>query len=115
MLEDLSPAKILIVVLLFVVFFGAKKIPEMAQSLGKGIREFKKATREKTEEDDAPAVSGSAPAGETIACFYCGARVAPGTKFCNSCGKSLDPPVCGRCNTVNALGNKFCRSCGEKL
>ena len=45
MLEDLSPAKILIVVLLFVIFFGAKKIPEMAQSLGKGIREFKKATR----------------------------------------------------------------------
>ena len=37
-----------IILILFVVliFFGSKKIPELAQGLGKGIREFKKATRE---------------------------------------------------------------------
>ena len=34
---------ILIVVL---VLFGAKKIPELAKGLGSGIKEFKKATRE---------------------------------------------------------------------
>jgi len=28
------------------IFFGAKKIPELARGLGKGIREFKDATRE---------------------------------------------------------------------
>jgi sec-independent protein translocase protein TatA len=33
-------------VLVVLFFFGAKKIPELAQGLGKGIREFKKATRE---------------------------------------------------------------------
>jgi sec-independent protein translocase protein TatA len=32
----------LIVILLFVlIFFGAKRIPEMARGLGKGIREFR--------------------------------------------------------------------------
>jgi sec-independent protein translocase protein TatA len=28
------------------IFFGAKKIPELAQGLGKGLREFRKAARE---------------------------------------------------------------------
>jgi len=115
MLEDLSPAKILIVVLLIVVFFGAKKIPEIAQGLGKGIKEFKKATREITEESDAAAPAAAAPAGDTTSCYYCGTRVARDTKFCPSCGKSLVAPACAKCNTVNAIGNKFCSSCGEKL
>ncbi|MTI20020.1 twin-arginine translocase TatA/TatE family subunit, partial [Fulvivirga sp. RKSG066] len=28
------------------IFFGAKKIPELARGLGRGIREFKDATKE---------------------------------------------------------------------
>lgn len=37
----------LIVIILFVIiFFGAKRIPEIARGMGKGIREFKDATRE---------------------------------------------------------------------
>ena len=35
-----------VIILLVLVFFGAKKIPELARGLGKGIREFKDATRE---------------------------------------------------------------------
>jgi sec-independent protein translocase protein TatA len=46
MLEDLGFEKILLILLVFFIFFGAKKIPEMAQGLGKGIREFKKALRD---------------------------------------------------------------------
>lgn len=36
----------IIIVLFVVVFFGAKKIPEIARGLGKGIREFKDATKD---------------------------------------------------------------------
>lgn len=43
---NLGPTEIILIVLVIVIFFGAKKIPELAQGLGKGIREFKKATRE---------------------------------------------------------------------
>jgi sec-independent protein translocase protein TatA len=43
---NLGTTEILIIALIFVVFFGAKKIPELAQGLGKGIREFRKAARE---------------------------------------------------------------------
>jgi sec-independent protein translocase protein TatA len=39
-----------IVLLAVLLLFGAKKIPELARGLGTGIKEFKKATREVTEE-----------------------------------------------------------------
>jgi sec-independent protein translocase protein TatA len=35
----------LIIILFVIIFFGAKKIPELARGLGKGIREFKDATK----------------------------------------------------------------------
>jgi sec-independent protein translocase protein TatA len=44
MLLFISGGEIIIVILVVVVLFGAKKIPELAQGLGKGMKEFKKAT-----------------------------------------------------------------------
>ncbi len=38
--------EILVIVLVILLLFGAKKIPELAKGLGKGIREFKDASRE---------------------------------------------------------------------
>ena len=35
----------LLIILFVIIFFGAKRIPELARSLGKGIREFKDATK----------------------------------------------------------------------
>ena len=42
----------LIIALFILVFFGAKKIPEIARGMGKGIREFKDATKEIKSEID---------------------------------------------------------------
>ncbi len=39
---------------IFMLLFGAKKIPDIARSLGKALREFKKGVREITEEVDEP-------------------------------------------------------------
>ena len=36
----------IIIVLAILLLFGGKKIPELARGLGKGIREFKDATKE---------------------------------------------------------------------
>ncbi|HUI30689.1 MAG TPA: twin-arginine translocase TatA/TatE family subunit [Candidatus Acidoferrales bacterium] len=52
MLEDLSFGKILLIVLVLVIFFGAKRIPEIAQSLGKGVKEFKKAVKDIREDPE---------------------------------------------------------------
>jgi len=38
--------EIAVIVLFIIIFFGAKRIPELAKGLGKGIREFKDATKE---------------------------------------------------------------------
>jgi sec-independent protein translocase protein TatA len=46
MFGNLGGGEILLIVLFILVFFGAKKIPELAQGLGKGIREFRKAARD---------------------------------------------------------------------
>jgi sec-independent protein translocase protein TatA len=44
--------ELLIILVIVLVLFGAKRIPEVGRSLGKGIREFKKATREITADLD---------------------------------------------------------------
>ena len=42
--------EILLIVLVLLIFFGAKRIPELAKGLGKGIKEFKDATKEMRDE-----------------------------------------------------------------
>lgn len=51
-MPNIGATELIIIVLFVLIFFGAKKIPELAQGLGKGIKEFKKATQG---EDDTPA------------------------------------------------------------
>lgn len=43
MFGNLGTGELLIILLIVLVFFGAKKIPDLASGLGKGIRSFKKA------------------------------------------------------------------------
>ncbi len=42
----ISGAELLMVLFIFLLLFGSKKIPDFARSLGKGLNEFKKATDE---------------------------------------------------------------------
>ena len=42
----------IVVVLVVVLLFGGKKIPELAKGLGKGIKEFKSASKELKDEDE---------------------------------------------------------------
>ena len=55
-LGNLNFGEIAIIIFAIVLLFGAKKIPELMRGFGKGIREFKDATREvqKNIEDSAP-------------------------------------------------------------
>jgi sec-independent protein translocase protein TatA len=42
--------EIVLILAVVLILFGAKKLPELAKGLGTGIKEFKKATREVTDE-----------------------------------------------------------------
>ena len=49
-LFNLGGGEIILILALVLILFGAKKLPELAKGLGTGINEFKKATRDVTEE-----------------------------------------------------------------
>ena len=42
--------EVILIALVIVILFGAKKLPEIGSALGKAIREFKKASREVEDE-----------------------------------------------------------------
>jgi len=44
--------EIIIILIVILLVFGAKRIPEMAQGLGKGIKEFRKAMKDVKDEVD---------------------------------------------------------------
>jgi sec-independent protein translocase protein TatA len=69
---NLGFGEILIVLVVVLLVFGANKIPQLGEALGKGIRNFKKATREDDSIDVTPRKGepsqlggGGAPAGAT--------------------------------------------------
>lgn len=43
-LQNLSSPELILIFLVVLLFFGAKRLPELSRSLGKSLREFKKAT-----------------------------------------------------------------------
>jgi sec-independent protein translocase protein TatA len=49
-LFNLGGGEIILILALILILFGARKLPELAKGLGQGIKEFKKATREVTDE-----------------------------------------------------------------
>lgn len=55
--------EIVLILAVVLILFGAKKLPELAKGLGTGIKEFKKATKEVTDEiQNAPAETSVKPA-----------------------------------------------------
>ena len=44
--------QIVVVVLLVLLLFGGRKIPELMRGVGQGMKEFKKATKEDKKSDD---------------------------------------------------------------
>jgi sec-independent protein translocase protein TatA len=48
----IGPQEIIIILIIVVLLFGGRKIPELMKGVGKGMREFKKATKGEDEEED---------------------------------------------------------------
>ena len=44
--------ELLVILVIILLFFGAKRVPQLAKSLGVGARELKKATSEDADEDE---------------------------------------------------------------
>lgn len=59
MLGNLGFTEIAILLLILVLFFGAKRIPEIGASIGKGIKEFKRGLKD--EQPEPPGSPDSLP------------------------------------------------------
>jgi sec-independent protein translocase protein TatA len=44
--ENLGPMELMLILVIVLVLFGARRVPEIGASIGKGIREFKKGLNE---------------------------------------------------------------------
>ena len=113
-LGPLGLPELAIILVIVVLIFGVGRLPEVGGAIGKGIREFRHATKDDEPGDgttsnastdvapevtattatattDASAPAASAP--ETIFCAECGEKNLRAAKFCANCGKPIAAPV----------------------
>jgi sec-independent protein translocase protein TatA len=55
MFGNFGMTEILLLMVVFLLVFGAKRLPEIGSAMGKGIREFKRSMRDVTDEIERPA------------------------------------------------------------
>jgi sec-independent protein translocase protein TatA len=89
----LGTQDLIIALVLGAFFFGAKRLPEIARSLGKSMQEFKKGVAGETEAEPKPPTPATAV-------------TAAAARTCPSCQTSLetDWKVCPRCGTSPESG-----------
>ncbi len=63
---NIGPTEIILLLLVALLLFGAKRLPEIGRSLGRGMREFKDSIAGK-DEDDRPELTESTTSTETPA------------------------------------------------
>jgi TatA/E family protein of Tat protein translocase len=98
----IQPIHILIILIVAILIFGASRLPEIGRGMGRAISEFRKGTKEMTEniveeakkspESAAPSPNPPAPAPAVARgnfCNQCGAPNPPEARFCNNCGAQL--------------------------
>ena len=62
----LQPTHLLIILVVALFIFGPKKLPELGQGLGKGIRSFKDSMRQATEEPAEKPENSSATNSDSV-------------------------------------------------
>ena len=90
-MPDIGVPELLIIAVIVLLLFGPGKAADIGASLGKGIREFRKATHEDEAASPPAAAVNAAVAAATASqsCTECGSPARDGQKFCQNCGRPL--------------------------
>jgi sec-independent protein translocase protein TatA len=64
MLGNIGPLEIIVVLIIALVVFGPKRLPELGRSLGKGIREFRGSLGGDSDDEDKPPAQREIESGE---------------------------------------------------
>jgi len=51
-LGPVGPTELILIVLIVIIIFGARRLPELGKSLGEGIKNFKKSISSKEKENE---------------------------------------------------------------
>jgi sec-independent protein translocase protein TatA len=51
MLGSIGPTELILILLIVIIIFGAKKLPDLGKSIGEGIKNFKKSINEGKTDD----------------------------------------------------------------
>lgn len=104
----LGPMELVIILLVLVMLFGATRLADLGGSLGKGIKEFRKAVKEEEAEEPeaepeaepaprpqatSPTANGAAETVAAVKCPSCGSLNPVGARHCNQCGSSIAASV----------------------
>ena len=86
----LGAQELMVILVIVLVLFGGSKLPDLAKSLGKSMKEFKKGIASEPEEEQAPkpgpvASAGPAPASARL-CGSCKGVLEAAWTHCPSCG-----------------------------
>ncbi len=63
-LGPVGPTELILIILIIVIIFGARKLPELGKSLGEGIKNFRKSITTKDKESEPPPDKTKPPSQE---------------------------------------------------
>jgi sec-independent protein translocase protein TatA len=112
----IQPIHILIIVSVALLIFGPSRLPELGRSLGKGLTEFRRGTREMTEgfrEEIVKSSDGNNAAAQPTRQPQMTASPLPSAR-----PQAISPVAgnfCIQCGSSNLAGARFCNKCGAPL
>ena len=83
--------ELMVILVIVLVLFGGSKLPDLAKSLGKSMKEFKKGIASEPEEEQAAKQPPAAPASAAPAqaCGYCKSALEAAWTHCPRCGTAV--------------------------
>ena len=65
-MPNVGPLELAVVLIIALVVFGPKRLPELGRSMGKGIREFRASISGKDDDDEKPEIESGSKADEPV-------------------------------------------------